>query len=286
MDTNMGNASPNAGRSQPRWRADLGLAGGLLLLSLTPAAIALMLGIAGVACAQPVSKARPVAGAADYANMTFQGVYRSDPKTHFAKSSNGARVATEAFNDLTSLKATLMPDKTMWAKYPKIAHPNDFANARVAEELRNVSVIAYIHAVALENGIAERGTQSAETMAWGIPDGYMHRDLDFHVMLGTSPRHGEGTFLAAEVSGLPRDGIDMDDFKRARQQIVDILLNVAKKPESSFHAKFAAINPPIKVKVTGSLLFDGDHAAGQFEPNYAKPSTAWEIHPVMSIELQ
>lgn len=173
----------------------------------------------------------------------------------------------------------------MWAKYPNIGNQKDFPNARVSEELRNVSVIAYVHAVALENGIPVRMPDSARS-GWGLPDGYVHADLDFHVMLSTSPRHGEGTFFAAEVSGLPRDGIDVEEFKRARQQLVDILLNVAKKPEASFNAKFAEINPPIKVKVTGSLLFDADHAIGTFEPNYVKSTTAWEIHPVKSIELQ
>ena len=59
---------------------------------------------------------------------------------------------------------------------------------------------------------------------------------------------------------------------------------VAKVPQSAFHADFAPIDPPLKVKVTGSLFFDGQNASGRAGPEFARASSAWQIDPVMAIE--
>jgi hypothetical protein len=45
-----------------------------------------------------------------------------------------------------------------------------------------------------------------------------------------------------------------------------------------------AISPPIHLRVTGALFFDGAHAIGSVGPAYAKPFTVWENHPVLTIE--
>jgi hypothetical protein len=229
-----------------------------------------LLGFTCLATAQPAHKAKSSHQSAGYVNMTFQGHFRAGPKTHHAKSTDGNLVPTEDFDSLTSMRATLLPDQKMRAKYPNIGDQKNFPNARFPEELRNVSVVAFIHAVKLENGVGKNGKQA---------------DLDFHLMLGDSAAHGQGKFFTAEVSGLPPDGVDVNDFKKARQQLVDLLKNKAKVQAKSFQAKFAQINPPIKAKVTGSLFFDGDHVAGAVGPAYAKASSVWEIHPVISIEV-
>jgi hypothetical protein len=41
---------------------------------------------------------------------------------------------------------------------------------------------------------------------------------------------------------------------------------------------------PTHVQVTGSLLYDIDHAAGAVGPTGHRPKSAWEIHPVTSIQ--
>ncbi len=217
------------------------------------------------AYAQPVpNTATP---AVDYVNMKFQGRYRPAPKTHYAKSSNGQLLRTETFQDLQALAKTLPPDARMRTRYA-----GQIASAtRFPEELRNVSVVGYLHAVKLENGIDAHGNQE---------------ELCFQVMLGTSPKHGQGQFFGARVSGLPPDGNDIATFSAARRQLIQLLMYVAKVPERKFHSDFAEINPPLRVKVTGSLFFDGQNEAAKAGPEYARAASAWEIHPVMAIDQQ
>jgi hypothetical protein len=229
--------------------------------------VSLSLGVMSFAYAQPVTKAPPAAPAMDYVNMSFRGDYRAFPKTHYARYSDGKMVATEIFDDLHALKKTLPPDERMRQKYADQLGNN----ARFPEELRNVSVVAYLHAVRLKYGIDAHGNQA---------------DLNFQVLLGTSPRQGEGRFFSAEVSGLPHGGGDIASFSATRRQVVQLVTHVAKVPEKSFRAAFAQINPPIKVKVTGSLLFDAQVRAGSAGPDYAKADSGWQINPVISIDQQ
>jgi hypothetical protein len=228
--------------------------------------IALSLNFACIAYAQSAPPAKPAGPALDYVNMPFRGTFREFPKTHYATSAKGQVLPVEVFSDLDALSKILPPDDAMRKKYAKELGQS----WRFPEEQRNVSVVGYIHAVKLDYGIDSHGVQG---------------DQDFHVMLGTSPKRGEGRFFTASVSGLPRDGFGVKNFMAARQQLLQLLLRVARTPESSFRAAFAPIDPPLRVKVTGSLLFDGRQPASA-GPDYAKAATVWHIHPVMSIDQQ
>jgi len=227
--------------------------------------ISLACGIAGFSHAQGVVPAAHGPGI-DYVNMTFQGRFRAAPRTHYARSLEGKLLRTETFADLDSLKKTLVPDARMRRKYAKTLS----SATRFNEELRNIGVNAYLHAVKLDNGIDAHGNQG---------------DLDFHLVLGTSAKHGQGRFFSAKVSGLPKDGADAAAFTAARRQLLQLLLYVAQVPQLRFNADFAEINPPLKVTVTGSLFFDGQGAGGS-GPEYARATSAWQIDPVISIDQQ
>jgi hypothetical protein len=67
---------------------------------------------------------------------------------------------------------------------------------------------------------------------------------------------------------------------RARKQLVGLF------PDHRLAETFYKPSRPIKVTVTGSLHFDGDHTAGGKDgpgPAGMKPATVWEIHPVSNL---
>jgi hypothetical protein len=189
----------------------------------------------------------------------FRGQYRAQAKTEYVVT-DGQLAPVEQFEDLEALKASLIPqiDQIMRYLYPHLSEAEADASHRVPEELHNVSVIAYIHAVKHENG----------------PAG----DNDFHVMLGSSPTPDTGLFLTAEASALPVDGPQRVLLAHARQELLSVI--------GPCHCdnRFMRVSPPLRVRVTGSLFFDGAHSIGAVGPQYAKPFTVWEIHPILSIE--
>jgi hypothetical protein len=190
----------------------------------------------------------------------FQGLYRADAKTEYAMQGS-ALAPVEYFPNLDALKAYLRPriDQLMRYRYPHLSETETDVAHRVPEEVHNVAVDAYIHAVKHESG----------------PRG----DRDFHVMLGSSPMPGMGIFLTAEASGLPRGGPHRTALAEARRELLTIIGSCACDNH------FMQVSPPIRVRVTGSLFFDGAHGIGSVGPAYAKPFTAWEVHPILRIEL-
>ena len=53
-------------------------------------------------------------------------------------------------------------------------------------------------------------------------------------------------------------------------------------PGSQSYHRF---HPPVAVTVSGSLFYDVDHPPGAVGPVWAKPKTAWEIHPVTALSF-
>ena len=210
--------------------------------------------------ARPEGRAVPAAGTVSpKVYEEFRGRFRARAKTEYAMV-EGALAPLEEFADLNAVQTFLQPrlDPTMRARYPHISAAETEASARVTEELVNVSVIAYIHAVKHEHG----------------PPG----DNDFHVMLGSSPTSGDGFFLTAEASALPAYGDNRELLADARQRLLSII------GECRCDGRFMQVLPPIKVRVVGSLFFDAAHGIASVGPRYAKPFTVWEIHPILSIE--
>lgn len=167
------------------------------------------------------------------------------------------------FTDLHALLAFLVPYNTIKQKYPRLivqAGDETAAKAapgqRVPEERHNVEVDCWLHYVKSET------------------------DADFHVIVGSSPNADEAAFLTVEVSGLPSGGKDLKILKQVRRQLQALISHPAPT------TKYETVTPARKVRITGSLLFDGDHLPGRIGPGQAKPKTVWEIHPAISIKAQ
>ena len=102
--------------------------------------------------------------------------------------------------------------------------------------------------------------------------------FDFHVILGSSPTQDAGLFLTAEASGLSPDAPHRVLLANARQELMSIV------GPCYCDSRFKRVSPSIRVGVTGSLFFDGAHSIGAVGPQYAKPFTVWEIHPILSVD--
>lgn len=238
--------------------------------------------------ASPKSKTRinneALATDPDYA--AFYGHWRRPVKNSIARSGD-RRVAVETYADLSSLLDSLVPDLKMRKIHADLKarsvatkqrqQSGDFGpQDRTPEELRNVQVTAWICAVKYE---------------WGKTG-----DNDLHVILSSNATAGRGArFMTAEVSALPvvsavtktkprptinKRSPDYAILQRARKQLVDLF------PDHRLAETFYKPGRPIKVTVTGSLFFDGDHTVGASDapgPAGMKPDTVWEIHPVTEL---
>ena len=216
----------------------------------------------------------------------FEGHWRRRVKTALARK-GGRLVRVEKFANLGVLLASLPSDNSMRQKYPDLKprsiqtkqkqQSGDFGpQGRKPEELRNVQVNAWICAVKFE---------------WGKTG-----DNDFHVILSSNATAGSGAdFMAIEVSALPVKAAattttpmpaidtkspDYPALLRARKQLVALFT------DHRLNETFYKPPRPIRVTVTGSLHFDGDHRAGMKDspgPVGMKPKMVWEIHPVRDL---
>ena len=184
----------------------------------------------------------------------FKGEYRKGPKTHVVRTPSGAVAQAKSYSSLTALLDALVPDASMRQKYPKLKGKEGALDKRVLEEQRNVRVTGWLLHTRKED------------------------DDDYHLIVGSNASGSGNRFMTVEVSGLPPSGKDRALLKTVRSQFEAI---VQRRIPSS---KYATFSPPIKIRITGSLFFDGDHAAGSIGPAGHRPQTVWEIHPVAKIE--
>ena len=161
-----------------------------------------------------------------------------------------ASTPIETFSTIGELLDSLPSDQFMRSYNPPITEDAD--SDRVQEEKRNVSVTAFLYATKKE------------------------ADNDYHMILGAG---GGARYMTAEISGLPARNPARAKLKIPRTAFQDYF---SESPIGSNYRKF---DPPIAVRVAGSLFFDMDHVAGVVGPNPYKPHTSWEIHPVTEIEL-
>ena len=99
------------------------------------------------------------------------------------------------------------------------------------------------------------------------------------MMLCDQPQALNPDCTTTEVSGLPRSGNQVEDFRQARRELLAVI-----GVSTTYNAKFAKYTPGIKVTVMGSLYFDGWHNGNEPGPAEFKSDTTWEIHPVQAIE--
>jgi hypothetical protein len=189
------------------------------------------------------------AGVSDQIKARFRGQDRKGPKTSIADAE------IENFENLRSLIASLPSDDDMRNHEPPVEKDS---MSRFAEERRNVRVAAWIYAIKYE------------------------ADQDWHVIIGTDPSTTSKTFFNAEVSGLPsQSSAAFETLLKVRQQLANILDN--DLPQEGSYRKY---EDPIPVLIGGSLFYDIDHAPGIVGPTGMRPRTAWEIHPITSLDLK
>jgi len=197
----------------------------------------------------------------------FLGHYRKQAKTSIVRTSAGEIAPSQKFSSLDAFMRSLPKDGSpttdafMRKKYPKLTvTPGDEAaakaapGARVPEERRNVEVVCW------------------------LCDAKKEGDDDFHIIIGNAAKPTK--FLNAEVSGLPPVG------SPDRAQLIATRVEVQKLIGTIPSGGYLHKNPPMKVKIAGSILFDGDHSPGTIGPLTPvkhRPDTVWEIHPILSV---
>ena len=181
-------------------------------------------------------------------SQQFRGHVRRVAKTSIAPGN------VEILPSVSALVQTLPPDSRMRTLGISLDESSDRTN----EERRNVQVVAFIHAASSED------------------------DNDFHLIIGDSGM--PPTLLTAEISGLPVVGqASYASLKSARDQFKTFMQNHV---EMHGRDTFVRFNPPIPVRVTGSLFYDVAHAPGTVGPMGLRPQTAWEIHPITQIDFE
>jgi hypothetical protein len=107
-------------------------------------------------------------------------------------------------------------------------------------------------------------------------------DNDYHVIIGDAPGTPNRRFLNAEVSGIPDIGTDenRNQLWMVRQQFKQTFQPGDEGPD-----KYDPLHVPVPVKITGSLFWDVEHYPRTVGPKFASPKTAWEIHPISSIDF-
>jgi hypothetical protein len=182
----------------------------------------------------------------------FDGTARKAAKLSIAD----ARV--DSFSDVKDLIASLPAKQDMVDHDPEITVGPD--SVRTTEEQRNVTVNAFIYAISREN------------------------DNDFHLIVGRDPNLRPPEYITMEVSGLPAQ----DDASFAQlSDVRDTFKNFfgADLPGASYDF----YDPPIPIKVEGSLFFDMSHAHGKSPgPPSLHPHmpVIWEVHPVSNIVFE
>jgi len=194
-------------------------------------------------------KDTPTSPFADVPEDDFAGHDRKKAKTSIATAD-----AEPPYANVGDLITTLPTDATMLA----LGISKDATSDRVSRENRNVAVKGFIYAVKSED------------------------DHDFHVILGMSPDSDTKAFLNVEVSGLPQGGPNRLKLLTPRSAFKTFFGDHGDQ----FGSSYKKFDPPIPVRIEGSLFFDVDHRAGVVGPQGMRPKTAWEIHPVTKIEFE
>ncbi len=164
----------------------------------------------------------------------------------------------ETFDDIKALIESLPSKSKMVGHIPHITTGAD--SERVAEEERNVRVTAFLYAASREN------------------------DNDFHLIVGRDVAADTPMYMTMEVSGLPPP--NDPSFVRLKG-VRDTF--AAFFGENLPGASYDFYDPPIPIKVEGSLFFDMSHANGR---SPGPPSlhddmpVIWEVHPISDITLE
>jgi SepF-like predicted cell division protein (DUF552 family) len=194
--------------------------------------------------------AAKAAAAAAPKGDSFKGKSRKAAKLSISKSK------LETFDDLKDLIDSLAQEDVMISHDPPIK--KDSTSGRVEEEERNVRVSAFIYAASRED------------------------DNDFHLIIGRDPELTPEIYMTMELSGLPPASkpshkklkAARDAFKKFYDENFDGILP---------GLTYGFPDPPIPVRIDGSLFFDITHATG-LRPGpkslKSRMPVIWEVHPI------
>ncbi len=114
---------------------------------------------------------------------------------------------------------------------------------------------------------------------------YKEDDNDYHMIVGSTSSLTTAVLMNIEISGLPRSATAAikTKFKSTRAKIenTSYLKNIPCKP-----SPIKLLGTPIVLKnIKGSLFWDSQHSGGGIGPPSASPRSAWEIHPVIDLNV-
>jgi hypothetical protein len=179
----------------------------------------------------------------------FKGTARKAAKLSIADS------PTKTYQDLKTLVNSLTPHDDMKNRVPKIK--TTATSNRVEEEKRNVRIKLFLYAASREE------------------------DRDFHLILGRNPDRSPELYMTMELSGLPpTSSASFAKLKAARDAFKAFFGGDLPGLSYDFY------DPPIPVRIEGSLFWDASHSSGQRPgPKSLKSRmpTVWEVHPITKI---
>jgi hypothetical protein len=197
----------------------------------------------------PSAKTSPFfPSATECSGERFAGKDRAVTKTHL----NGAQKKTFATVDALFASGLLTSDNQMRNLTPPIS--KDPNSARVGNEKKEVEI--------------------TKAFLYGI---YKEKDNDFHVIIGNGKSGSQMKLLNIEIAALPDVGTTLQG---PRDEIINKFGDL-----NCGDGAFKPVGTLIPIKVEGSLFYDIDHAPGLVGFGAFKPKTAWEIHPVKSIQF-
>lgn len=187
--------------------------------------------------------------------VSFQGISQSKCDSEVFD----GKIRAEAKTSIGTKEVEIMSVKEFLSTFKSVPDLDD-NSPRSAVEQRNVSVTAWLYSYARED------------------------DEDFHLILGSTNKAAGRKFMTAEISGLPKNSNSTyyARLQKARNQFKKIILH-GEDYCSGFTTKY--LKNPIKVTVRGSVFYDTHHASGGSGTGIYKAKSAWEIHPITSIEL-
>lgn len=177
----------------------------------------------------------------------FKGTSRKAAKLSIANA------PTKTFTDLKTLINSLPKHEDMLALKIKTTATSD----RVAQEKRNVRGKVFLYAASRED------------------------DRDFHLILGRDPAKSPEVYMTMELSGLPP--ASKPSFAK---------LKAARDAFKAFFGgdlpglSYDYYDPPIPVRIEGSLFWDASHAKGSRPgPKSLKSRmpVVWEVHPITKL---
>jgi hypothetical protein len=175
----------------------------------------------------------------------FRGMYRGAARTSISQSD------FERFDGIDSLLKTLPSDEFMRARVSKYI-------PRTHEEDRNVILSCYLHAVKKQiSG-------------------------DYSIVIGDAPGRMPWKSMMCRIPSIPtRENPTMLFLKSVRTKLESGLFSQVNL-ETKAYVHF---QPPRPITITGSLYYNGIHEPGTVGPRNLKSETAWEIGPIILLEI-